>query len=102
MDKVEYLEEGVDFFNQLTGSIVELRIETKLLEDKTWLATGIAAFKSTRDGLHWGTVETSISSYDIDPNSAAATIMMALMNTVNSKEFDVALEASVNESEKHE
>lgn len=87
----EVLEKYLDMLRNIQGHYMTLTISTTKDTDDTWKADGKMQVGSTLDGKHWGEVSMSVIGYDVNSDSALATVMVALNNYVNSPEFVVEM-----------
>jgi hypothetical protein len=66
---------------------MQLTIATSKEKDDTWMANGTMQVGSSLDGEHWGEVAMEVKGYDVNSDSALATVMISLNNYINSPEF---------------
>lgn len=87
----EKFDEYVRMLKDIEGHYMAMVLSTAKLADKDWKATGNMKIGSTVDGEHWGEVEMEVSGFDVNSDSALATVMVALNNYINSPEFVVEM-----------
>jgi hypothetical protein len=77
---------------------MQLTIHTAKEPDNMWKANGTMQVGSSADGKHWGEVAMNVKGYDINSDSALATVMIALNNYINSPEFVIEMGTRMEQS----
>lgn len=97
------LEKFVEMLKNMQAHYMQLTIHTAKEPDAMWKANGTMQVGSSTDGKHWGEVGMNVVGYDVNSDSALATVMIALNNYINSPEFLVEMgtrmEKSMGEAE---
>jgi len=105
VDKIDesVLEKFGQMLKNMQSHYMQLTIYTAKESENTWKADGNMKVGSSTDGKHWGEVDMNVLGYDVNSDSALATVMIALNNYVNSPEFLVEIgtrmEKSMGEAE---
>lgn len=93
--KKEYSEdeitESIETLKNIKGHYMSFLISTEELGDKDWKAIGTVKVGSSLDGEHWGEMEMGVTGFDVNSDSALATVMVSLNNFINSPEFVVEI-----------
>jgi len=85
------LDKYSEMLHSITGHYMQLTITTSKENDNSWEAGGTMEVGSTLDGKHWGKMSMGAKSYDVNSDSALATVMVALNNYINSPEFVIEM-----------
>ncbi len=85
------LDKFIKVLQSIVGHYMQLTISTSKAKDDSWEALGDMKLGSTLDGKHWGEMNMSVKGYDVNSDSALATIMVSLNNYINSPEFVVEI-----------
>jgi hypothetical protein len=91
VEKNEVLEKYAEIIKNLKGHYLSLTISSIKLKEKDWKATGKVQVGSSVDGDHWGELEMGVVGYDVNSDSAIATVMVSINNYINSPEFVVEM-----------
>jgi hypothetical protein len=93
--KKEYSEEeltsAMEAFKNIKSHYMSFLISTQEITEKDWKAEGTMKIGSSLDGEHWGELEMGVTGYDVNSDSALATVMVSLNNFINSPEFVVEM-----------
>jgi hypothetical protein len=103
-DKIDesILDKYLEMLHNITGHYMQLTIRTAKEADGSWEASGDMQVGSTLDGEHWGEVNMGVKGYDVNSDSALATIMVSLNNYINSPEFVVEMGTKMEKALKEE
>lgn len=96
------LEEFSEMMKNIQGHYMSLVVSTAKMADKDWKAIGNMKVGSTLDGEHWGEIEMGVTGYDVNSDSALATVMVSLNNYINSPEFLVEMGSRMKKSLENE
>jgi len=83
----EMVDKFADMLRNIQAHYMQLTIATSKEKDDTWMANGTMQVGSSLDGEHWGEVAMEVKGYDVNSDSALATVMISLNNYINSPEF---------------
>lgn len=87
VEKDKVLEQYSEMIRNLKGHYLALIISAAKIDEKDWKATGKVQVGSTVDGEHWGELDMGVVGYDVNSDSAIATVMVSINNYINSPEF---------------
>jgi len=85
------LKESIEAMQNIKSHFMSFLISTAQLGDKDWKAEGKMVIGSSLDGEHWGEVDMGVTGFDVNSDSALATVMISLNNYINSPEFVIEM-----------
>jgi len=80
-----------ELMSKLQGHYLSLTVSSTKEGEKDWKATGKVQVGSTLDGEHWGEMNMAVKGWDVNSDSAIATVMVSINNYINSPEFIVEM-----------
>jgi len=105
VDKIdkEALNRFSEMLKDMKSHYMQLTISTSKEDENNWEANGTMLIGSSLDGKHWGELAMRVKGYDVNSDSALATVMISLNNYINSPEFlfemGTRMEKSMGEEE---
>jgi len=85
------LEKYSDMLKNMQSHYMQLTISTTKEPDNMWKADGTMQIGTSLDGKHWGEVAMRVKGFDVNSDSALATVMISLNNYINSPEFIIEM-----------
>lgn len=98
LEKEKQLDAMFEVLKNIQGHYMSFVVSSFKEPDDNWKATGKMKVGSTLDGEHWGELETSVVGYDVNSDSALATVMVSLNNYINSPEFMIEIGSRILKS----
>lgn len=94
----EVLYKFSEMLKNMKSHYMQLTISTAKEDENNWSANGTMQIGSSLDGKHWGELAMSVKGYDVNSDSALATVMISLNNYINSPEFLVEMGSRMEKS----
>lgn len=92
------LQDSLESLKNIKGHYMSFLISTAMLGDKDWKAQGKMKVGSSLDGEHWGEIDMNVTGFDVNSDSALATVMVSLNNYINSPEFIIEMSSRMKKS----
>lgn len=80
-------EKYAEMLQNLQSHYLSLTVSATKMAEKDWKATGKVLIGSSLDGKHWGELDMGVTGFDVNSDSAIATVMVSINNYINSPEF---------------
>lgn len=91
LEETEEFQKILDMLKNLEGHYMSLTISSRKLGDNDWKADGKVKVGSSIDGKHWGELDIAVAGFDVNSDSAIATVMVSINNYINSPEFIIEM-----------